>query len=93
MADVNGYATYMLADTGFGALSSLTGTNTPLTPSVTYFFQMEGFDASTTSKTTWVVQGAADIAATTPQAVAAIALAGLTTPLRLVRVVSTWPAP
>lgn len=67
--------------------------NAKLTAAVMYNFQMEATDAANNNITTWVVQGAADFTASTSQAVAAIAAAGLATPVRNVRVVTQWPVP
>jgi hypothetical protein len=103
MADVNGYATYALAatvgvttvstGTGFCTVQPTNGFNARLTPGITYEYQMSGTDAVTAVTTTWLVQGAPDFAATTTAATAAIALAGLTTPVRNVCIVGQWPVP
>jgi hypothetical protein len=84
MADINGYATYMLADGGYGTLTNLKAKLAPLAPAVTYYYQMEGTDAVLTTHDTWVVQGAPDF---TGQ----FYTGGLVTPLRFIRVIAQWP--
>jgi hypothetical protein len=88
MADVNGYGTSALGDVAGGInVSNISMIVHPLSPAVTYEYQMECDDASNNNHTTWVNQGAPDYAATTAAATTAIANAALNTPVRNVRVV------
>jgi hypothetical protein len=91
MADVNGYATYLLAGNGHASVSPNNAYNARNAPGITYEYQMECTDATLTTKTTWLVQGAPDFNATTTAALTAISNAGLNTPVRLIRVISQWP--
>lgn len=92
MADINGYTTGLLAGIGFSTSDGYSAFPCRF-PSTNYIYQMEGIGASGTGTCSWVVQGSPDFTAATPSAAAAIASAGLSTPLRLVRIVSTWAAP
>lgn len=92
MADLTGYTTKLL-DPLAGVPSVNMGNVYPakLGTALTYYYQMECTDAATNAITTWVVQGTPDFGASTPQALAAIAAASLTTPVRNVRIVTRWP--
>ena len=64
-----------------------------LSAAATYWYQMVCCDAVSSATTSWLVQGAPDPTATTAAAVAAIATAGLATPVRFVRIAASWPSP
>lgn len=100
MADLSGYFTGLLAGDSF-VTTAQTGNpttnvavyNVRALPAQTFYYQMEGFDAVLTTKITWVVQGAPDFTATSAAALAAIAAASASTPLRNVCITSQWPVP
>jgi hypothetical protein len=99
--DLTLYGTYGLGTSNGGKGSNygqLTTSSNPLgaaklSAAVTYWYQMVCCDAVSSATASWLVQGAPDPTATTVAALAAIANAGLATPVRFVRIAASWPSP